>query len=556
LLESSDVDGGSSVAVLTYVRVALETLDYPDIIDLILSYLMNIPENLEPTPPQQRAKRRQSLDLLSKAADIMDNPTPAIYSLADLIMTSLASRSQQTVATTLRLASTILRRHYPYSMHTLLKTLPVASSAPTRTIGAHNAEMEMLFQMVADLTGEGRDATQGYGDHLKDCQALLESHPCTTKFLGLRGSAGATGGGGGGGEDKLARMHIHTLSPHDPFLGLLVNLLSAFFSNTVETNLVLTCVIIDLAACAYMRPEGWLYFDPETYEFPDEADSDAEEEYELDEMADELAEILGETTLSETDDSFAERDRRRLREIKRARRQPDLSRSGIRPPPIIAALQDLVAQIAAYRKDIPDLDDKLMERRRAFEFTDEINDALQSSSKQQTTTTTTPNIYLDPFSPRSLVRPSVEKRESRSQFTSGEPRPRAISPAVDPAGPFGDHVADTTQRRIKVLMPGQKGLHMPPPPEDSASIKSSDTETPTRPVTRGSGAAAAAGEEFTLSHLLTNIMILQVCSRPGEVGGALRKLRKTDVVLLQEFILELAALTQVRASLFADVKFA
>ena len=458
---------------------------------------------------QSRAKRRQSLDMLSRAADVMDSPTPAIYSLADLIMTSLASKSQQTVATTLRLVSTILRKHYPYSMHTLLKTVPVSISSPARTIGAHNAEMEMLFQMVAALAGDGRDSAQTYDHHLKDCQGLLESHPCTAKFLGLRGNVG--GCGNSSDEDTLTWVHMHTLSPQDPFLRNLVDLLSSFFSNTVETNLVLTCVIVDLAAPAYMRLEGWLYFDPAHYEFPEDLDSDNEDD-ELDTMEEELAAILGDTTLLSTKDLFAEKDRRRIREIKLARRHPRL-----RPrhaPPIIEALQNLVAQIAAYRKDIPDLDDKLMERRRAFEFTDEINDALASTQTPQSLPPPkqpppSPAPMLDPFSARNLIL-GPDAVRGRSQFLSPPPSSRGVSPATDPNSPFENHIADTTTRRIKVLMPGQKGLHLPPPPESEDGKGGEDTPEVhnTLPTARIAGRQQG---EFTLSHLLTNIMILQVC---------------------------------------------
>lgn len=524
LLESSDVDGGSSVAVLTYVRVVLEKLDYPDIVHLILSYLMNIPENSEPLPSISVAKRRQSLELLSRAADVIDSPTPAIYSLSDLIMTSLASRSQQTVATTLRLVSTILRKHYPYAMHTLLKTIPTSNSTPVRTIGAHNVEMEMLFQMVSDLSGEERNAARSYGDHLKDCQFLIESHPCTIKFLGLKAT---TTDLHGSPDEKLAKMYTHTLSPHDPFLRRLIDLLSGFFSNTVETNLVLTCVIIDLSACAYMRPEGWLFYDPETYSFPEDSGSATEDEddEDLEDMEDELAEILGDSAHHdiESETSHIEKDRRRLRDIQRARRRPQLDQSST--PPVIATLQDLVSQIEDYRKDIPDLDHKLMERRRAFEFTDELTEA-------QTTSAVAPSraLTMDPFSLLYLTRPLTARDHPRSGYTSPtsqRSRPptlflpsRGASPIMqEPSSPFDDHISDTTQRRIKVKIPGQRGLHLPPPPES--------TDGNTR---EGSVASSGAGEsdehqyhprkfaakghgqgEFTLSHLLTNIMILQVC---------------------------------------------
>ena len=507
LLESSDVDGGSSVAVLTYVRVVLETLDYPDIIHLILSYLMNLPEKPEKIPSPSRAKRRQSLDMLSKAADVVDSPTPAIYSLADLIMTSLSSKSQQTVSATLRLVSTILRKHYPYSMHTLLKTTPVLSRVPARTIGAHNEEMDLLFRMASDLTGQDKNVAQSYEDHIKDCQVLLESHPCTTKFLGLKPATTAISNGS---DDKLAQMHLHTLSPHDPLLRHLVDLLSKFFFNTVETNLVLTCVIVDLAACSYMRPEGWLFYDPAAYEFPGESDSELEGEDGLDSMKDELAEILKDSVFTPEPDLVAERDRRRARDATRARRRPRLRK----PPPVIEALQSLVSQVETYRKAIPELDDKLMVRRRAFEFTDEISEAVSSSQAAQHSPPPPPPppppSGPSPPPPRSpLLPPRHPARPATARSSS--------SGGLDLVSMFENHVADTTQRTIKWMMPGQRVLHLPPPPESGeegstreGSVRSSGTADADVGDMHRNMLKGNAGGEFTLSHLLTNIMILQV----------------------------------------------
>ena len=69
LLESSDVDGGSSVAVLTYLRRILESLDHPDMINLILHYLLALPEggasatSVDVEPSVSAARKRKSMDL-------------------------------------------------------------------------------------------------------------------------------------------------------------------------------------------------------------------------------------------------------------------------------------------------------------------------------------------------------------------------------------------------------------------------------------------------------------------------------------------------------------
>lgn len=504
-------------------------MEHPDIIHLILSYLMALREKPKPVSTAAAvARRRKSLDLLSQVANIADNPTPDLFNLGDLVLTSLGSKSQQTVSATLRLISTILRKHYPYAMGTLIKTSPVAANAPARTIGAHNKEMEMLFSMVADISEEN-NAEESYQDHLKDCLVLLESHPCSGKLLGLKESTSR--GNRSEPEDaahaKLHGMSMHTLQPNDPLLRNLVDLLGTFFSNTVETNLTLTCVIVDLAACAWMRPEGWLLFDPATYEFvAGEDDTESEDDHdELEEMEDELAAIMGDTTIaSEPEDIFAESERRRLRDLKRARREP----RNAKMPPILSALSSLVSQIGSYRRDIPDLDNKLAERRQAFEFTDELNEALASPQQKPLPARPPPSPplqsasflqSLDAISAYNLVRPSSRQGEQASSPPPAQyqrhSRVNSRTAIVDSRGsspsPFGSHVADTMQRRIRVLQPGQQSLHRPPPPEENG--EGSERGAPMPPPK-----TLDEPRDFTLNHLLTNIMILQVCFSYGRAS--------------------------------------
>ena len=249
-------------------------------------------------------------------------------------------------------------------------------------------------------------------------------------------------------------------------------------------------------------------------------------------MEDELAEILEDSTHHEFDPemTYIEKDRRRIRDIHRARRRPQLEKSPA--PPVIAALQDLVAQIEAYRKEIPDLDDRLMERRRAFEFTDELNEAQTSAVAPTPRPQSSP---MDPFNLLHITRPSSARDPPRSGYNTpgerGRQQPpslflpsRGASPVMqEPSSPFEEHISETSQRRIKVKVPGQMRLHLPPPPESTdgntkeGSIASSGAEDvwPEYHLPHANAAAKLGGHsghgEFTLSHLLTNIMILQVC---------------------------------------------
>jgi len=528
LLESSDLDGGSSVAVLTYVRVVLDTLEHPDIIHLILSYLMALPDETKaasaPSSPSL-AKRRKSLDLLNKATEMDDKPSPDLFNLVDLVLTSLKSKSQQTVSATLKLISTILRKHHPYSISTLLKVVPVPGDTRLRTVGAHKKEMELFFSLVGDISEDG-DVSESYGEHLKDVLGLLESHPCSKEVLALKNSAFTRGA-----EDapepqnrKIRDMYTHTIHPNDPLLRNVVDLLESFFSNTVETNLTLTAVIVDLATCSFMRPEGWLLFDPASYEFDNNDDEEDDEEWDqLEDAENELTRIMG----GSDELTYRRKEKKRAKDLKRANRQPRWTDT----PPILQAIEGLVCQIQAYRRVIPDLDDKLSERKRAFQFTDELNDALLSSPLPQPTPPIR-NPVLDSISPKNLMRPSsAHTPTARSWQPSGgsghsTPAPnslmptrpitstpssaRGISPSTDlarsPESPFNHHMLETAQRRIKVLQPGQAMLHLPPPPEgDSRDGSVMGTETP--PTMED---FVKVGGDFTLSHLLTNIMVLQV----------------------------------------------
>ena len=111
ILQSSDTDAGSSVAVLTYVTTILAALDYPDLIHNILAYLLAIRD--APTPAdvgvkaERRSserprsptavKRRQSLMLLAATKDPEDAVEPTLFNLVDLISNSLSSNNSSTV---------------------------------------------------------------------------------------------------------------------------------------------------------------------------------------------------------------------------------------------------------------------------------------------------------------------------------------------------------------------------------------------------------------------------------------------------------------------------
>lgn len=336
LLESSDIDGGSAVAVLTYVRVILDTLEHPDIIHLILSYLMALPEKL-PTSPQASktpsvVRRRRSLDLLTMAIKADSKPSPTLFNLVDLILTSLKSRSNQTVAATLRLVSIILRKHHSYSISTLLKVKRVDEDTPQRTIGAHTKEMDIFFDMINMICPGDDSGSDSYEAYLKDNLELLECHPCSAKALEIKNPQENSRS-----ESSANNLYMHTLRLDDPLLKIVLELLSTFFSNSVETNLILTCVVIDLATCCYMKPVGWLLYDPAHYDYGEGSDEEFEEEWE---------ELIIEAELG--DAGLEELERKQMKGLKMARKEPKCKET----PPVMEVLQNLANQVEAYRREV------------------------------------------------------------------------------------------------------------------------------------------------------------------------------------------------------------
>lgn len=224
-----------------------------------------------------RKRKSMDLATLFAATSTTDDQlTPALSNLVDLILYSLRSESQQTTAVALQLVSVILRRHHRYAVTTLLRTMPLARTAAQRTIGAHDREMDFLMTLVADIGG-GENLDESYENHVKDNMTLLEGHPCSQPILAPKSAVGTSNPYSsqtsipGGPRD----VHLHTLRSDDQLLEALLGILATFFVNSVETNLCLTETIIDLAACGLMRIEGWLLADPSKYTYDEDEDDSA-----------------------------------------------------------------------------------------------------------------------------------------------------------------------------------------------------------------------------------------------------------------------------------------
>jgi hypothetical protein len=365
LLESSDIDGGSSVAVLTYLRRILESLDHPDMINLILHYLLALPDNIASARPGSsssvsKARKRKSMDLATMLAERAEPAaTPLLFNLVDLILACLRSRNQQTIHVTLQLVSAILKRHHRYAIVTLLRTDNVPVQNATRTVGAQEQEVEFFMSLAGTIGGED-DFDEVYQLVLRDTMTKLEAHPCSLKLVAPRASTSnqrLPDSLPGAPKD----VADHTLRPDDPLLNSLLDLLETFFVNQVETNLSVTETLVDLAVCGFMKIEGWLTRSPSSYIYDDaekeKHTAEGEEATESDDDDDDLGDLPSPTA-----------EQKQLRAMEQCRQRPQWSQASL--PRVFSVLRRLEEQVASYKRSIPHFDELVQQRRDAFRTAD------------------------------------------------------------------------------------------------------------------------------------------------------------------------------------------
>lgn len=348
------------MAVLTYLRRILESLDHPDMINLILHYLLALPDNVASdqtgvSSSVSKARKRKSLDLATMLAErAVPTATPLLFNLVDLILACLSSRNQQTIHVTLQLVSAILKRHHRYAIATLLRTDNAPVNRATRTVGAQEQEVEFIMSLAGTIGGED-DFDEVYQLVLRDTMTRLEAHPCSLKLVAPRASTSNQRL-----PDSLPgapkEVEDHTLRPDDPLLNSLLDLLETFFVNQVETNLSVTETLVDLAVCGFMKIEGWLTRNPTSYVY-DEVDKqkrvptgDEEEDIEVDELLEDLPSPTPE--------------QKQLRAMEQCRQRPQWSTESL--PRVFNVLRKLEEQVASYKRTIPRFDELVQQRRDAF----------------------------------------------------------------------------------------------------------------------------------------------------------------------------------------------
>ncbi|KAF9431587.1 Guanosine-diphosphatase, partial [Entomortierella beljakovae] len=356
ILECSDTDG-SSVAVISYIDQILQVLEHEALVDLVVGFLMESDED------ENRNREFENMDAFA----FVHNPQTTSpyftamgrFTLKDLVLSRLKSRSQPTVIATLKLLNTIITFHCKYLLF-LLSAQPDNRITSAREqingmardpfrevpmVNHYTHELDLFFALITTINPQNTPEVFGcgYESYLRDAEASVETHQ-----FSARNKDGEQQKGAGSTvseaehkkqrrrsmkygnrldlqesqpEDILAKekeapkvmsrccskscgslhaIHKHNLLPSDPLLQTLLGMLSHFFAHTVELNLALTGVVTSLAICPHRSLEGWLLFKASDIRKPD-VDRGSGDESEDDGDDDENNTILGRVTNSQLD---------------------------------------------------------------------------------------------------------------------------------------------------------------------------------------------------------------------------------------------------------------
>ena len=560
LLESSDADGGSSVAVLTYLRSILQSIHYPGLVRLIMRYLLALAEtqldDSVVSRPTTLARRRKSYTLRRDLARSEEKPSPDLFTLVDLVLTSLQSHNQQTVTAALRLCSTIFSKHHPYAVSTLVKVCKPEAGDHRRTLYTHNLQLDTILSMAENLaTNDGLE--ESYESHLQDVKNLLETHCCSTYLLALPGVGVSLNI-----EVKAEcastepnRIASHAIAPDDPLLLHLLALLRNFLFNDIETNLSLTQLFTILASCGYTSIQGWLLGEMEQ-DCPS-SDSDVCGAKDVDQVEDQSPGI--------TSNDHA----RKLQ--------------ALNPSLIFATFDSLIEQVDSFRQKIQDFDIFLAERRHIFKVSEEIESTLAATAAPSRVSEDSNGIYpkqsqksshLVSLSQRFLSE-TTSSNISRASSPRGRQRDDASSGLVKKLGYLKISSSPSPSKKASIRTYSASPLRRDPSPPTSSAppkrvvtpmgppdalrqkIKFSNTTHPKRTTTATShnpgGGGGAGGSEA--SSVRSGGSMEPAAGRDTEevkevsLGHLL-----TNIIILQEFMLELTALIEVRASLFGELR--
>ncbi|KAF4553389.1 Hypothetical protein D9617_7g031160 [Elsinoe fawcettii] len=245
LLQSSDTDGGSSVAVMTYLNSILQTLTDDSLSNMLLSYLLatsqRSPTERPPSPSVMR--RRSSLMILTTTAPEEDRLEPSLFNLVDLIHNGLQSKNPQTTFAALKLFTTILTLQPAHALKALVRLTSEHLTAE-RTIGGIVVETTAMMNIAASIGGaDGMDEAFSGASH--DVRRNLEA-------IAVRRAQATHGFTSRDNSVIFTEMQKHVaksmLDTNETGLKAIIGLVERFLCNGVDTNLALTETVLALCS--------------------------------------------------------------------------------------------------------------------------------------------------------------------------------------------------------------------------------------------------------------------------------------------------------------------
>ena len=568
LLESSDADGGSSVAVLTYLRQMLEVANHPDLVGTILGYLLGKSARSQPEPdtrPTALAVRRKSQMLIDHHVQKQEL-SPDLFTLLDLITSGLQSKNQQTIGATFRLCSVLLRKQHPYAGNSIVKSRLVdKKDIEKRSEVVHQLNVDGLLDL-AEALGDSSELEISYDQHLYDVRNLIEQHVCSKPLLELPDLTCLNDNTFQTVKTEKA-PHRFQIDHRDPLLAFSITSLEHFFSNDIETNLACTQVIADLGLCGLVRLEPWLITTSE------KALREFNQSY-----ASEIPEAVSSTVAS---------DSKKISE--------DLLPNTTNPTspsetlsPIFKTLDSLIRDVESYGREIQEFAMLLGERRQSLETWD-----LQTPPEgPKGTPARKPEVRSDDAttpmnSPPRPIRGaapmgSISDRLYSQRFSPSISRsssPRGRPPPQVPSTPtlVGrlTHLQSSTSSRSSPSGSTSRA-YSPSPLRKPNSVTNSTLSTSQQPpfqsvsslsvpmqrrITLRHGSVASSVEDTPVESISSQASsVRSVSVGSADTRGKTAKEVSlghllTNVIILQEFILELAAIVEVRAGLFDEVLF-
>ncbi|OJJ82958.1 uncharacterized protein ASPGLDRAFT_58771 [Aspergillus glaucus CBS 516.65] len=512
LLESSDVEGGSTAAVLTYLYRILESVVQDDLVHRILHFLLASDSGKGKV--DMSVSRRKSLDVLAAFAEESAKPSPSLFNLRDLALLGLQSSSRQTILATLRLLTVVLQRHHPFT-RSLIRTVP-GQPAKQRTIGALNAELGNMVSMATSIVNDPT-LDESYDNYLKDASWILEAHLCIAPAEASP-------------DDPTADRPLE-LQQGDGLIRELLNCLRDFFTNSVVVNLALTEVLMSIASSHLLSLDGWILVDPAKYNYPDPSTPTTDE------------------------------NKNNLDKIRLAYEEPTWSSEDA--PTLTSILQHLVQQTQEWRKILPDFDILVAARRDLLHQEDEpVNpntNPRSSTSRLSTATIWDSDMNFARGRARSsltrgLGSASASPRTSTSAFGSPHRGRDRSSSLARPLASRESSLARTEDLRKRLSAPFFPSAPANPVPKRDNLPTTTEEEPQEQEQEQGESEEQKhedkeqSGEQGEPND--DESAIVDEPPPSASLGHVL-----TNVIILYEFLLELSATVQVRGSLYEEAGF-